>query len=164
MQNIYNKGMSLIALITTIIIGIMIISTVVISYNNIKDDTDKKEFAKEIYSLNKLMYDYNLLNGSYPIGADINFDLTNLTDQNQFAMETADVDNIILLKKIDLTKLGVEDIARGNKEYSPIENDVYAFSLATKKIYYLKGVKIGKTTYYTLTEELLKLIQINEVK
>ncbi|MEG1008950.1 MAG: hypothetical protein RSF67_03890, partial [Clostridia bacterium] len=68
----------------------------------------------------------------------------------------------ILLYEIDLNKLNLNEVNRGYKKNG--ENDVYAISLTTNKVYYLKGFKVNKNIYYSLNNELEKLLDVGEVK
>lgn len=158
------RGISLLALIATIIISIIILSTIIIAYDSILDNTQKREFAREMYTLQTLMTDYDFMNGGYPIKEGIVLDLNNIpvASQDQFINEPGYATNSIILNKIDLFKAGVDKITRGTTSLGV--NDFYAFSTSTKRIYYIMGQEIGNTTYYTLTDELYNLIDIKNVE
>lgn len=162
-NKIYLKnGVSLVAVIATIVIAIIILSTVVISYNNIIGDTNKREFATEIYKVEKQVEQYEFLNGKLPVyGSDLIVSLSNADMLDQFSNETI-ADSKVTLKVIDLTEAGVESVKRGAKESGDL--DIYAISETTKNIYYIKGVNFDSKNYYTLTDDLLKLIDINKIK
>ncbi|MDF2866520.1 MAG: hypothetical protein K0R72_1338 [Clostridia bacterium] len=164
MKNIKNSGITLILLITTIIISLIIISTVVVAYEGILNNTKKSEFAKEMYTVKKLVMDYEFMNSSYPIKEEITIDLGTLPEESktQFSSEPGYDTNSITLNVIDLYKAGVENVIRGTTKYGA--NDIYAFSTSTRKIYYVSGELIGNTTYYTLTDELYEKISINDIK
>jgi len=136
----------------------------VIAFESIINNTKKSEFAKEAYLVKKQVLDYEFMNSKYPAENDIILDLSNVASasENQFLEEPGYATNNIELISIDLSKAGVENVIRGTTKYGAF--DVYAFSVTTKKIYYLMGEKIGNDTYYTLTDELYKLLDINDVK
>lgn len=156
------KGMTMVALIATIIITIILVSTVVFSYNNIIANTKKNEFAREIYTVQKMVKDYEFKNNEYPLLEEVNVLVSSL-DNNfkiQFSGEVGYTEGNIKLNKIDLYKADISELTRGTSESS---DDIYLFSKTTKKVYYLKGIRIEGNVYYTLTDELYKLINISEV-
>lgn len=157
------KGLSLIALVASLVIMFLLATTVIISFNSIETDTKKKEFGKEVFLVSQLVKDYKFMNSTYPLNNDISVNLNDILDvsRSQFSSETGYSTNTIVLKEIDLKKANVSDIVRGTKKYG--ESDIYLFSELTKKVYYLKGEKIGDTKYYTLTSDLYSLLNINEV-
>ena len=79
---------------------------------------------------------------------DITDDLT-----DQFDKEGVKEGDKVELYTIDLNKIGAENITRGIKKDNNLK-DVYAFSEKTGIVYYIKGYKVGKNVYYTLTDEL----------
>lgn len=164
MESYKKKGITLIALMATIIVSLILLSTIVISFETIVGNTRKSEFAREMYTVKKLVLDYNFMNDTYPISDEIIVDLDDIDgkSQIQFSDEPGYATNTITLNLIDLSEAGVENIVRGTKKNS--EDDVYVFSTITKKIYYLKGEIINSDTYYTLTDELYKIIDISDVK
>lgn len=164
MKNEKRKGITLIALITTIIVALIVISGVVISGETIIQNTRRGEFAKEMYTVKKLVLDYEFMNASYPVKDEITLDLStvNANSKDQFSDEPGYELGTITLSPIDLPKAGVENIIRGTTKYGV--NDIYAFSTSTKKIYYILGETIGNDVYYTLTDELYKVIDIYDIK
>jgi len=164
MKNFKKRGISLIALVATIIVALIILSTVIFAFESIVNNTKKSEFAKEAYTVKKLVLNYEFMNSKYPTKDQITVDLTTLneTSKNQFSDEPGYATGSIILGTVNLSQAGVDNIVRGTTKYG--DNDIYAFSVTTKKIYYLMGELIGNDIYYTLTDELYKLIDINDVK
>jgi Tfp pilus assembly protein PilE len=164
MKDCKKRGITFIALITTIVVALIILSTVVIAFESIINNTQKSEFAKEAYLVKKQVLDYEFMNSNYPTEDNITIDLNSMDEssRNQFSEEPGYASNDIELISIDLAKAGVENVIRGTTTYGA--SDIYAFSITTKKIYYLMGESIGNDTYYTLTDELYKLLDINDVK
>lgn len=164
MKNINKKGVTFLALVVTIVVALIILSAVVVEYENIVDSTKKSEFAREMYLVRKQVLNYEFLNTTYPVSNSVTIDLNNidLNSREQFSTEPNYASNQITLNPIDLQKAGVENITRGTTKYGA--DDIYLFSTATLKIYYLKGESIGSATYYTLTDELYKLLDINDIK
>lgn len=159
MQKSKKDGISLLVLVITIVVTIILASTIVISYNAITTSTLKKEFAKEIYTIQKQVEQYKFMNNIYPLGEDITIDLSTINESNkiEFKDENGYESGKIILKKIDLYEAGVESVKRGVAKDGDTA-DVYAYSTVTGKAYYIKGVKISKVMYYSLTDELRKQI------
>ncbi|MNF09117.1 hypothetical protein D3C80_2096980 [compost metagenome] len=68
----------------------------------------------------------------------------------------------VTLKQINLSKADIESVKRGAGKLG--ELDIYAVSETTKKVYYVQGYISDGKTYYTLNDELSKLIGINKLK
>ncbi|MEG2310417.1 MAG: hypothetical protein RSB76_00325 [Clostridia bacterium] len=156
------KGVSLLVLCITIVIMLILSTTIILSYSSIHASTLKKEFAKEIYSIQKVIEQYKFMNNIFPVTNDIDIDLSTLdaVAKTQFSNEDKYDTGTITLKKIDLVEAGVENVKRGTMVNSDL-NDIYVFSPKTHKVYYLKGENISKQIYYTLTDELKKQIDLS---
>lgn len=146
------KGISLLALSITIVIMIILASTIVISYSSILQDTLKKDFASEIYSIEKLAQEYYFMNQEYPVSDPYILSLSSIQEEfrDQFEKEKIEGDRITLYQ-IDFVQCGVENIKRGHRAS---EKDIYVISKITGKVYYINGITIEQIRYYTLTEEL----------
>ena len=153
------KGISMIALLITIAVFLILLTVITISSDKIVNNTKKKQFAREIYEVQNLVDKYKYEKEEYPytilddntkesISIDITDDLT-----DQFDKEGVKEGDKVELYTIDLNKIGAENITRGIKKDNNLK-DVYAFSEKTGIVYYIKGYKVGKNVYYTLTDEL----------
>ena len=153
------KGISMIALLITIAVFLILLTVITISSDKIINNTKKKQFAREIdevqnlvdkYKYEKEEYPYTILddNTKESMSIDITDDLT-----DQFDKEGVKEGDKVELYTIDLNKIGAENITRGIKKDNNLK-DVYAFSEKTGIVYYIKGYKVGKNVYYTLTDEL----------
>lgn len=120
------KGISLAALVCTIAVAVIILSAVTVSYSNIINTTKKREFANEIYTIQKMVEEYYFKNNKYPISDSA----TN---------------------EIDLYELGVNEVKRGLKKDGE-ENDIYVVDETTGKVTYKKGEKIGGKIYNSLED------------
>lgn len=146
------SGISLIVLSITIIVMIILASTTIISYNGILEDTLKKDFANEIYSIQKLVEGYKFLNGEYPILDEYVLNMDKIEENYRFEFENESiVDGNIKLYVIDLNKCDVQNVKRGNKKS---DKDIYVVSKDTGIVYYIDGVVINNIKYYTLTSDL----------
>ncbi len=152
------KGITFMTIISAVIIMIIFISTVTISSMSILNNSNKTKFATEIAYIQEAVNNYLDKYNEYPILSSINVDLDNVeeNDLEQFNDEDKTGDNIVVLYVLDFNKLGnIERIyGKGNTS----DKNIYALSKTTGKVYYLKGVNVGSTTYFTLTDDLKKII------
>lgn len=153
------KGISMIALLITIAVFLILLTVITISSDKIINNTKKKQFAREIYEVQNLVDKYKYEKEEYPytilddntkesMSIDITDDL-----KDQFDKEGVKEGDKVELYTIDLNKIGAENITRGIKKDNNLK-DVYAFSEKTGIVYYIKGYKVEKNVYYTLTDEL----------
>lgn len=152
------KGITMLALIITILIMLIISSTVVISGSGVLNSSKAIKFGTEISYVQSLVDSYKEYNnGNYPItdiSLNINISKVNVEDRTQFNGEDIS-DNLLSLYKFDKSLFEGIDLLFGNEKDSL---DVYAVSIKTGKVYYLKGVKISVKTYFTLTDDLKEKI------
>lgn len=153
------KGITLLSLAVVIVLMTIITGAVVYTGSDTFKVTNKVKFAMEILDIQTKVDNYYLSNGGYPLGEDIDFDVSKLTDdeKKQITGETV-TDNKIKLAKLDLEDIGIKDTIYGNNKTS---RDVYAVSQTTGRVYYLKGFKYNGTKYYILTDELYEGVQTN---
>ena len=154
------QGITIALLVGTVVILLIIVSAITVSYANIKDTTNKREFAKEIYTIGTLLEKYRFEKGTYPEKGEFTLDLNSINgnSRDQFVNEPNYASNTILLSKLDLASMDVETVNRGVEKEG--NTDIYAVSKSTGNIYYIQGEKIGDTVYYTLTDELKGLIAV----
>lgn len=156
------KGISLIALVATIAIMIILISTVTISGINTANNSKKQAFATELAMIQESVDSYKIkTNGEYPVNNSIVVNTEKLSENvltNQFSGENI-TDNTLILQEVDYTKIGITSLKYGYKKDG--DGDVYAISTVTNKVYYVKGIKIGTNTYFTLTDDLRNMINYN---
>lgn len=152
-RNIQNKsGISLIMLSVTVVVMIILASATIVSYNNIITDTLKKDFANEIYTIQKLVEQYEFLNNEYPVQNEYVLDINDIDEDFRFQFNKENItDDKLKLFTIDLVKCDVEQTKRGN---SINDKDKYVVSKDTGIVYYIDGVVIDNMRYYTLTKDL----------
>ncbi len=151
------RGISLVALLITMVIMIALISTVTISGMATINNNKKVAFATEINMIQGAVDTYKLRNNNeYPIEAKIELDISKVTEKSivQFSSENI-TDSKITLYKINYSMLGITSLRYGAGND---DNDMYAVSKETGKVYYTKGLKLGGFTYYTLTDDLKRII------
>lgn len=156
------KGIAMVTLVTTIAIMFILISVVTYTGINIANTSKKIVFASEIQMVQESVDGYRTKNDKeYPISDFVTIDLTLASSdiKKQFTDNGEEIiDNKLYLSKIDYTKLDLNSLTRG---VSQTDDDIYILSTKTGIVYYAKGLKIGSTTYYTLTDELKKLLEYN---
>ena len=148
------KGITFLTVVVAVIIMMIFATTITIAVVNVVNDSNKTKFATEIAYVQESVDNYYNKNNEYPVSESINVDLQNVkaSDIVQFVDEDK-VDNSVVMYQIDRSLLGNIETTYGNSTEED-SNDIYAVSKKTGKVYYLKGVKAGNTTYFTLTDDL----------
>lgn len=152
------KGLSLVVFVISIAVALALTTVITTSYSVVVNSTKLREFGNEINQLQKAVDEYNFLNNEYPIlqKYSLDLELVELSSRNkQFGTDSGSLEFYI----IDLQKLGIYGLQRGY----PINiqtRDAYAISKNNGKVYYLAGVNIGDTSYYTLTDEIKEKLDI----
>ncbi len=152
-------GITLTALVITLIVMGILISITVVSTDGIIKETNARNFASELKQLEYLVKQNKILNNN----EELNFVKRTLLvselsadEKEQMSSELEDGSTQIELYEIDFNILDIMDTLYGKKEKG--EDDVYVVSYKTGNIYYLKGFKWGDVTYYTLTGKLKDLV------
>lgn len=145
------EGISLVTVVLSILVMLLILTTIVISANNIIENTRKKQIFREMSLVQSSWETYIARNTEKTSSLNM-VDLT-IADLapgavSQFNSEYI-LDGKVTLAVIDLSEIDVEDVNYGNGQQGT--NDRYLVSLRTGKVYYEKGFVIGGETYYTVT-------------
>ena len=158
------RGFSLIALAVIIIIILVLSTSVVIAANSTINNSKKLAFGTEIKLVQDSVSAYRAKNdGNFPVEQSIVFDYSSLKKDSskiQFTKNNEKIENekYIVLYEIDYSKCGLESLKYGNGKDG--SNDIYAVSLETGIVYYIKGLTIGNKEYYTLTDEIKNLMNM----
>lgn len=157
MKKYIKKGISLMSLVVTIAVVLILTTTITVSFNTVYVATKKKDFANEIYNIQKLVDMYYYRNEEYPVVSQyenmiVDLSQLNNEDKQQFANETDDLSSILVLKRLDLYETGVNESKNGHGTVE--DKDIYCVSEKTGLVYYIKGKRFSNDVYYTLTEEL----------
>jgi len=154
------KGISAVALAIAVVVLIILISTVSVSITYSVSNAKKRTFAEEIYNIQSIVNEYIKKENVVP--ASVSTIQIEPSDLNQFEGEKI-TDGKLLLNILELTELDITNTLYGNKKIGETdtqkEKDIYAVSTETGKVYYIAGFKDGDKTYYTLTDELLDMIE-----
>lgn len=150
------KGISLAVLSIVILVTVILATAATTTGSMALNGSKKIKFSSEIALVQELVNEYKKQNGMFPVSTTYDIDLTNVTSSSvtQFDDEPKN-GNVISLEEIDFSLLPKTNLIYGNKKDS---SDIYAVSYTTGKVYYLKGVKLSKITYYSLTDDLKELI------
>ena len=160
LKNNIKKGITLVALIATIMAIIILTTTAVVSYSSFSVSAKKRAFANEIYTLQKQVEDYKFKNNKYPLKTAKELDISDLDSALVSIFNSNNeqiVEGKVTLYKIDYKKLDIDSLVRGTDENS---NDIYLFSNESKKVYYIEGEKIENKTYYYLDNELYESLKL----
>ena len=156
------RGIAMSTLLVIIIAMIILLSVATVSTVNISNTSKKLAFASELQMIQESVDSYRTKNdGAYPVSDFVNIDISSLDEATklQFINNNEDiVNNNLSFRKLDLTKLSLVSITRGKTE----NNDIYVVSEKTGIVYYAKGEIIGSNTYYSMTQELKKLLNYNK--
>jgi hypothetical protein len=170
----YNKkGVSLAALIITIIVAVVLISASIVGVKNSIDKANIAVYAEDLASIHEATENYYIKNDEFPLidGTDAisQEDVINLAGEGivEELVENGDyIENPVnpeltgAYYMIDLAKIDVEKTVRGNRS-GGASNDVYVASYPSMNIYYLKGVKIEGKIHYSLNKTLISMTKIN---
>ena len=164
MRTYNKKGITLLVLMVTLTTLMIIFTAITLAYTNISNSTKQREFAKEIYEIQKLVDQYYFLNNKYPVSKfneSFSLDLNSIpvNSRVQFEKEPGYASFLIELREIDLYEAGAQEVNRGLKANSD-STDIYAVSEKTGIVYYIKGQKIGREKYFTLNDELLEKLDM----
>ena len=152
------KGVTFLTVAVAVVIMMIFATTATIAIVNVANDSTKTKFATEIAYVQEAVDNYYNKNNEYPVSESVTVDLKDVkaNDLVQFANEDK-VNNTVLMYELDYSLIGNIETTYGNPTNNT-SNDIYAVSKKTGMVYYLKGVKAGNTTYFTLTDDLKKRI------
>lgn len=149
------RGVTVAIVVTMVLVILLLTSTITISVNATLKSSRLRAFATEISTIQDTIDTYRRTTTSVDyITSDITIIPSTDIVETQFNGETV-TDGQIVLHVIDLEKIGIEKTVYGK---SKTPTDVYAVSFETGRVYYVKGYDASDVIYYTLTDELEKLL------
>jgi len=154
------QGITVTMMVITVIILIILAGTISISVYSTLNYSRLSSWANELMYIQDVV-DEELNKSSILVDASdtVSVNIGVLTDEQkveQFEGETI-TDNSVELSILDLGKLDVTNTLYGNLE---TEEDVYAVSLTTGRVYYAQGFEIDDTVYFTLTDGLKQRFEL----
>lgn len=161
MKNNKKSGISLIILITMIVIALVLLTLSVIAVGSTVQNSSISAFGNDLKEVEDACGARYIENGlsSFDV-KDKNYILKLVGDKNkeEFKKELElNGDNLgdqFLI--VDLEKIGVNKSTRGNHKNG--ENDVYVLTPDTLHAYYLKGITVKGTTYFSITSKVKELL------
>lgn len=159
------KGISSVSLAITVVVLLILVTSISVSLTYSINNAKKMVFAKEIYNIQSIVTEYiekeNVLPAKEAVQVKISD--TILVDDEEIKNSEGEV----LLNVLDLAELGIKNTTYGNGVLgeSDLEKaeDVYAVSQVTGRVYYIAGFEMNNKKYYTLTDELLNMIDKKQV-
>ena len=161
MKNNKKSGISLIILITMIVIALVLLTLSVIAVGSTVQNSSISAFGndlKEVEDACGARYIENGLSSFDVIDKDDILKLVGDKNKEEFKKELElngdNLGNQFLI--VDLEKIGVNKSTRGNYENGA--NDVYVLTPDTLHAYYLKGITVKGTTYFSITSKVKELL------
>lgn len=157
------RGMSLIVLTITLIVMSVLAGAIVMSLNNSTDEAKLTGFATELKEILEASQTYYLQHDEFPVVAGMTYSKTDLLGISADAQELENEfnlnhDNSTAYYKLDLSKISNSGGLYGNDEKA---NDFYVISDDGNFVYYPLGVKVNDNIYYSLTEKLAQIVDLN---
>lgn len=161
MKNNKKSGISLIILITMIVIALVLLTLSVIAVGSTVQNSSISAFGNDLKEVEDACGARYIENGLSSFDVKNKNDILELVgDKNkeEFKKELElNGDNLgdqFLI--VDLEKIGVNKSTRGN--YKNGDNDVYVLTPDTLHAYYLKGITVKGTTYFSITSKVKELL------
>ncbi len=165
MNDIRKRGISLTVLLITIIMMIILASTAIIQINVSSDNSRLSVFATNVSQLEEN------IKAKYIIDHEIPYDTSTTSLTKNDVLSIVDVKKRDLLEMelaqngesdssifyiLDVNNLGADKLDTGNKKLG--EEDIYIVSANTLKVYYLYGVKYNGTRYFSINNNVEKIV------
>ncbi|MDD2628493.1 MAG: hypothetical protein PHR25_03590 [Clostridia bacterium] len=155
------QGISLLVLTIIIIVMIILAGTVVYTSAEATNNSKMAAFISDLETIGEAVEKYYLNNEELPIVLDTEYTKTSMINQlieeDRKKVLSKEIDELNDTEKkfyeIDMSKLEIKFSQYGMKEDGdPL--DAYYISEGNHNIYYLKGRRIARKYYFTLTEKL----------
>lgn len=157
------RGMSLIVLTITLIVMSVLAGAIIMSLNNSTDEAKLTGFATELKEILEASQTYYLQHDEFPVETGITYTKTDLLGistnsqelENEFSLNH---DSSTTYYKLDLSKISNSGSLYGNNKKT---NDFYVMSEDGNFVYYPLGVKVNDEIYYSFTEKLAQIEDLN---
>lgn len=167
----FKRGVTMVALIVTIIVALILISVSVVGVKKSIDKAALVAYAEDLSNIERATQNYYAENDEFPTNSQL--EKKYLSQAEMITLSGGDgivndlktngdyVDNGNLgsYYKIDLGMLDVTSSARG-MEKDGAKNDIYVVSYPSMNVYYLKGYSLNGKVYYSLTADLVQTTKI----
>ncbi len=161
------KGISLLILAITIVVMTILVGTTITGISLATNDARLRVLIEELNSIEtRVIEDYNLVGKLPIIGEAMNKDevlaKVKAEDRNALLEEMElNKDEDSNFYQVSLFVLDVQSTKRGIKK---TPDDIYIVSEDSLNIYYVKGVKIGQKRYFSVTQELVNISDVEPVE
>jgi len=160
---INKRGITVTVMVITVILLIIVAGTITFSMNSTISYSRLSSWANEIEYIQEVVNEQ--LNGSSNTEFSLGYIIIN-TDKafeanEQFEGEALEQDKTLILRVLNLGKLGITNTMYGNLDTT---TDVYAVSETTGRVYYVQGIDVDGQKYYTLTNALRNRFNLNTVQ
>lgn len=161
MKNNKKSGVSLIILITMIVIALVLLTLSVIAVGSTVQNSSISAFGNDLKEVEDACGAHYIENGLSSFDVIYKNDILELVgDKNkeefkkELELNGDNLEEQFLI--VDLEKIGVNKSTRGN--YKNGDNDVYVLTPDTLHAYYLKGITVKGTTYFSITSKVKELL------
>ena len=159
------KGISLIALVITLIIMMILASVALYTSADATNNAKLTSFTEDLTNMEDLVSEYYLTNNELPIVSGVSYvkaDVLGLCTNGVETLSeeiTTNGDNSAVFFKLDLAKLPIESSSRGMEQEG--STDIYLISSQNFNVYYLQGEEIANQYYFSFTKDLTGRTEIN---
>ena len=169
------KGISLIVLIVVIAVMIILLTVIIASVSNVSNNAKLSAFASDLSIVEDVTKSFYMQNNIFPTPAGQSnalsqgelLNIVGISNEDLFIEELTlnndyeENNDLGEYYIIDLTKLDVSSSKRGIKN-SNDNTDVYAIAYPSMNVYYLKGLKVNRNTYFSLSSKLTNKVNIQQ--
>lgn len=169
------KGISLIILIIIIAVLIILLTVIIASVSNVSNNAKLSAFASDLSIVEDVTKSFYMQNNIFPTPAGQSnalsqgelLNIVGISNEDLFIEELTlnndyeENNDLGEYYIIDLTKLDVSSSKRGIKN-SNDNTDVYAIAYPSMNVYYLKGLKVNRNTYFSLSSKLTNKVNIQQ--
>lgn len=173
-MNKNKRGISVMALVTSVTIIMILLTTATISGINTANNAKKIAFGAEIKIVQGAVDSYYTKNNAtYPVKENaytIDFSSEDISAKNNkiFKDNEGQDKTSFTVYELDYEKIDTSNLTYGNKSQGNNDGekkkDIYVVSRTSGKVYYLKGLEIGGQKYYTVTDDIENLLSYNSEK
>ena len=147
------KGITLTTLAISIIVITLIASAIIINATGIVEKAELAKFGEEIKKIEDEYREYYALNGNPPILKDEQYTSEQIVALNTLGYgdklqreieKNGDINSIFGIINFEEMGLNIDLRVKGETK-----DDIYVVSLATNRVYYLRGVEIANDVYFS---------------
>lgn len=172
MNDKLRKGISLIALMITILVLATLSAIVVLSAKNSVDNSTVTEFISDLQKIEDATKNYYIKENKYPYYDNLKLSQAEIlelvgSEKRAYLREEMEKngdykeDGKSYYYEIDLSKIDVTQTSRGISKNGDA-TDVFVVSISSGNVYYLKGIETKDDIYFSMSDKIVKLYSVNE--